>query len=529
MFYAIRFGLCSLVITGMLSCTKEVLTADSNVDVAEPTVTTKAVLPEEFDWETADWMPTPPGETRIPVPWIGQGSLSAFYKMDVVMDYKKIDGWRLVYSTFTSEDVGELENPYFVLYNVYRGTMRVYLYVTTEFVTTSSYLQDCLYVEDPTGRGTKMLNYLSGEIIDPDKNMMRYSQIQPEPIDGGAPLSSRRWYMMEYEMAYDSRLSGRDADDLLLLWHLNYYDIYDITIDGNSETELNGTVGKTTYGDDPFKDAAGKTMEGVFSMAGMEFMQSMVTDENTGENKIGISSSLFKSLLNGVTSAVSSFGSGIPSIALNLFNAIFGGAADNTSDKVVSLRGNSTITLGGNSEAKGSFPSMPITWWVPGTDMSGGISGYIPLYNEPMGVFYWNGSMITLKETKVVSYLEDDIMFTGTYYVHNITVDLSQADKNMSKYTSGVVINPYLKTIADVTVEACELRAYDSEHNRFHEFPLRGTIYQSQWEADVPVPEFDKIIVKFIIKVQPKDGAPASYIYKTFDVNYRKESTTVYN
>lgn len=67
MFYAIRFGLCSLVITGMLSCTKEVLTADNNVDVAEPTVTTKAVLPEEFDWETADWMPTPPGETRIPV------------------------------------------------------------------------------------------------------------------------------------------------------------------------------------------------------------------------------------------------------------------------------------------------------------------------------------------------------------------------------------------------------------------------------------------------------------------------------
>lgn len=55
MFYAIRFGLCSLVITGMLSCTKEVLTADNNVDVAEPTVTTKAVLPEEFDWETADW------------------------------------------------------------------------------------------------------------------------------------------------------------------------------------------------------------------------------------------------------------------------------------------------------------------------------------------------------------------------------------------------------------------------------------------------------------------------------------------
>lgn len=58
---------------------------------------------------------------------------------------------------------------------------------------------------------------------------------------------------------------------------------------------------------------------------------------------------------------------------------------------------------------------------------------------------------------------------------------------------------------------------------------MKGTIYQSQWETDVPVPEFDKIIVKFIIKVQPKDGAPASYIYKTFDVNYRKESTTIYN
>ena len=69
------------------SCAKTLL--NDTAEIRNSPLLTKAVTPEEFDWETADWMPTPAGQSRISVPWIGQGSLTAFYGLDIVNDYKK--------------------------------------------------------------------------------------------------------------------------------------------------------------------------------------------------------------------------------------------------------------------------------------------------------------------------------------------------------------------------------------------------------------------------------------------------------
>lgn len=100
------------------SCAKTLL--NDTVEIRNSPLLTKAVTPEEFDWETADWMPTPAGQSRISVPWIGQGSLTAFYGLDIVNDYKKTDGWKLLYSTFTSSGSADLVNPYFILlYNIF--------------------------------------------------------------------------------------------------------------------------------------------------------------------------------------------------------------------------------------------------------------------------------------------------------------------------------------------------------------------------------------------------------------------------
>lgn len=106
-----------------------------------PSLITRSVVTPDFDWENADWMPTPAGYARIPVPWIGAGSLSSFYETDILNDYKSFDGWEMLYNAFSSEASSIVNNPFFVLYNKYRGTMRIYLYITTPFVATSSYIQ----------------------------------------------------------------------------------------------------------------------------------------------------------------------------------------------------------------------------------------------------------------------------------------------------------------------------------------------------------------------------------------------------
>lgn len=74
----------------VLSCSNEEFMSFSK-ESSYPMIT-RSVVPEEFDWEEADWMPTPPGQAMIPMPWGGQGSISGFYGLEIVNDYLKKDG-----------------------------------------------------------------------------------------------------------------------------------------------------------------------------------------------------------------------------------------------------------------------------------------------------------------------------------------------------------------------------------------------------------------------------------------------------
>lgn len=71
-------------------CTEEILTPDEVSSGPASTPMTKAEPIEWFDWEHVDWMPTPPGQARIPIPWNGQGSLVGSYELDVVNDYIRV-------------------------------------------------------------------------------------------------------------------------------------------------------------------------------------------------------------------------------------------------------------------------------------------------------------------------------------------------------------------------------------------------------------------------------------------------------
>lgn len=199
-------------------------------------VQTRAVPTPAFDWENADWMPTPSVQPRIPVPWIGQGSLAGTYGLDVINDRKSFDGWELMYNTFDSCATAPLVNPYFILYNKYRGIMRIYLYLTTSFVTTSSYIQDGISVI--SNHSTTLLSFLGQEVVDVDKKNSQYVQMQPAPFDGSLPLAANRWYMMQYEMAFDPNLMNIPYNEAQLNWNLNYYNIQKSRIRGYSSREI---------------------------------------------------------------------------------------------------------------------------------------------------------------------------------------------------------------------------------------------------------------------------------------------------
>lgn len=79
-------------------------------------------------------------------PWSGSGSLLGTYGTDIINDRKKSEGWTLLYNSFTSDANLYTPNPFFVLYNKYRGIMRIFYYATDPFITSSSNIIDNLSI-----------------------------------------------------------------------------------------------------------------------------------------------------------------------------------------------------------------------------------------------------------------------------------------------------------------------------------------------------------------------------------------------
>ena len=75
------------------------------------------------NWKRA----TPSGWSRINPPFLPETPTNGkLYKIQEIGDYTKIKGWELVWTQFGPSDI---VNPYFILYNKYRGILRTFFYL----------------------------------------------------------------------------------------------------------------------------------------------------------------------------------------------------------------------------------------------------------------------------------------------------------------------------------------------------------------------------------------------------------------
>ncbi|MCD8167481.1 MAG: hypothetical protein LUE93_16105 [Bacteroides sp.] len=464
-----------------ISCTDQLDVSEN--ELPENSLQSRAVETKWFDWENADWMPTPAGQSQIPSPWVGSSSLTSLYGMDIMNDRKAVDGWELLYSSFDENASGPLTNPYFVLYNKYNGLMRIFLYTTTQFVATSSYLQDGLTVV--SNRSTSLLSYLGQDIITTDNKPKNYFQFQPIPGDGTRPLASNKWYMFQYEMAYDPSLAGIPHHEMQLSWTLNYYDVTDFSFEGTQTGELKAIMGSSsqTTGSN-ILTAAGNfgTQIGTGALAGagqLIVYNNEIENPAAGQNNnsLGLPNFMFNALKTGVDKALSGTISSLAGTGFKLLSAIFGGGK-NKSPVPVNYTMSTTISFKGTGTNSGSFPSMPLSFWVPGTDISKNAVGYIPYYNKPLGVVYMNGT------PTVPRWVQDPN-----------TIDLSDH----------LVFNPAVLEVATVKILQQDLIKLGSNGiyvNEEHDYSRDG------WDG-----------IRLTIEVKPKDGSAPHAIIKTFKVN----------
>lgn len=474
----------------------------------------KSIQTPVFDWENADWMPTPPNQSRIPSPWVGAGSIASQYGVDVVNDRKVSDGWTLLYNSFDQNAPGPLVNPYFVLYNKYRGIMRIFLYVTTSFVTTSSYLQDGISV---VSAQSSLLNFLGNDIIDATKNINSYNEVQPSSNDGALPLASNRWYMMQYELAYDPNISNLPYNAIQLNCFLNYYSVEKVSLGGDLVGSINGVIGSSQPDMfSSFSDAGKKLGTGVLAVAGSSFLSKNTINKETGANKLGLPNDIFKNLSSSVLKAVSS--ANWVGGAVSLLNGILGGSSGG-GPTPISLKIKAEITLKGTNTSGGSFPSSPISFWMPGTIIPTSAVGYIPHYNKTLGVVNFRGRPV-VNTYYTVKQIDGEDPWNGQKYTNDCFTLHFPKHFDFSNY---LIFNPEILKIADIQVVGQELitrglySGFGSEDIAINpESYSWEEGYQEAGNSSSYIrPEFD-IAVRFAILIKPKDGSPSSTIIKTF-------------
>lgn len=499
-----------------ISC-KDELGDESNTPIL-----TRAIVPQPFDWENVDVMPTPPTQ-YIPTPWVGSGSIASTYGLEVVNDIKASDGWLMLYNTFTSSSSYNLVNPYFVLYNKYRGIMRIFFYITTDFVTTSSYLQDGISIISSSK--TSLLNFLGDELVDINNDKNSYVQLQPAPLGGARPLAANKWYMLQYEMAYDPRIAKIPYNNIQLSWMANYLDIESVNLGGKATGELKGIIGAsdTDRSKNIFSALSNAGLlvgKGALSILGQDFINHNMLNDDTGENKLGLPKKTYLAIYKGIKDAVSSSVKDLPDAGMKILNAILGGGSTTTP---ISLKVNIDLSIKGTNTKGGALPSTPTSFWVPGTNIPSNAIGYVPLANDLLGVVNFEAGsqdpMLSYKLTKT-TYTERNEPFEPVEE-RTITRYHLQYPSTIN-YSPYLIINPAVARIAKITIERQDLvkvvptyanneKSYDVVVNPIYDEWETGG---DRWEVS-PVQRGAKYGARFTIKVNPYDGSPAVYIIKT--------------
>ena len=192
----IYFALAIVALTS--SCNKE-LVNDQTLNGTLKNVSLKANTPSPaLDWSNASFFYNGPNDV-VPAPWAGGASRS--FPTDYLNDYKPEDGWEMYFNTFNSSV--KVDAPYFVLYNRYRGTMRIYYYFLPKSGVETTQVTFQLDLKG-TENKSNILSFDNQEAIDLADLPTTVSKVQQEKI-----FQSGSWYSEEFQLAYDPSLINK--------------------------------------------------------------------------------------------------------------------------------------------------------------------------------------------------------------------------------------------------------------------------------------------------------------------------------
>lgn len=475
--------LAAYLIVFTTACKKDI----SQLENSSAQTVARGVLPPPLDWENINQMPTT-GQT-IGIPW-GSSISSRQFSQDIVSDFKSADGWILLYNTFSS--TSNPDNYYFVLYNRYRGLLRMYYYVpqNTDY-TNSANILDKLAIEGPYAPNSPILNFADQDVVDVTHNSSFASTIQQWQV------ARSTWYVLQYELAYDQNMSTQNYTTFDFLWGMHTTLLTNVNINGTITGTLTGNINI------PGTDFS---IAPAFNISSSSNNTTITVNGSNDADKL--KPSLGQTIVNNIKSAITN---GAQGIIKNLLSGIF--KKSSAPAENVNLKLNASAHLEGSLTGDALITSPAFA--IPGYNQSQ-TPGYIPAHNEALGVFY--------------------ISSRPTVHVVHSFVENPDGGRQLRQYTFSVtpgsfsyIFNPVVQGIASFTNFNAEVMVDDPGmdiENSFISGGEKETIgTRSVYRITDPLLLYDnldytgKVFVRLSFDVVPNDGNPAVRIAKTFLAN----------
>ena len=388
--------------------------------------TTGPIIPEIFDWENVDYVPTG-NDVSILMPWAN--GANALYDPQIKYDFRKSDGWKMLYNTFRTDS--QFKNgSFFGLYNQYRGILRFYTYIKPNSNITSNYLEENFVVNSSTGATSSIWNFANQTVIDPQNNALesRAAKNFQVPSEGG-------WYVSEIDIAYDPNLANLSYRDLSLAHDLKFWSVENTTLSGT----INGTAKNVSvHTKSPFK--IGDLIKSIATkpLAVKGVLSSL--------NQDGISSIYEKAYDEAKKKGIKAVMSGISNFMLT--------GNPNSGSTQTHLKIDLKANFSGQNTSQGAIKeNFQIA--LPGTsDATNGV-GNVPADNEILGIFNLPSRPTVMVSNRSVNVQDLNYCLSSwglttdareyTFYLNN-----SFLKTLIPEYTPNVY-NPKFLEVADVT------------------------------------------------------------------------------
>ncbi|WP_145858307.1 hypothetical protein [Pedobacter suwonensis] len=363
--------------------------------------------------------PFGPTET-VPAPWAGGTGRS--FPVQYLDDYRGSDGWELYYNTFTT--ARKANDPFFIIYNRYRGLMRLYYYMVPKSGASTDVVTFQLDLRGTTNTSS-ILNFEQGELVNFDQLNTISTKVQNEKI-----VQSGTWYAEEFELAYDPNLLNTSYVANQLRWSMYSTSISQITLDGTQKGSIDGTIQTPNpTGSSLF----GSLLKGAISV-GVGQLGILATGSkalgNFFSKKLGPLK--LEDVKNGVQEAAKGESkSGGKSIFNAVLSAIKGGSNDpGFSEQKINLKLNTQISLNGSITQSPEGMFNPVVFISNTQGLENIAPDYIPNYPASLGVFNISNTP-TVKIYKVIPPVEEPSDVPSNLNTYIYSYELDQASFNI--------------------------------------------------------------------------------------------------